>query len=352
MSKDYYNILGVDKSASKDDIKKAFRKKAHEYHPDKGGDEAKFKEINEAYQVLGDESKRKQYDQFGSTFDGAGGFPGGGAGFQGMNFEDLGDIFGEMFGGGGGFGFSGSRGAQRQRGGDILVDVDLSFHDSVFGTEKEISLTKNNKCARCAGVGAEPGTDLKTCETCNGQGFTVRVQRTMLGNVQARTTCTDCAGAGEIPETKCTECHGDGFVRSQKTLRVDVPAGVEDGMRIRVRGEGKSIGAAGEPGDLYLQLHVEQDSRFDRQGRDIYSEKEIGFTQAALGDEVEVDTVDGPVKLKIPSGTQSGDQLRLKNKGVPEGGWRGDHYVIVKVKTPKKLSKTQKKLLQELDLRS
>lgn len=351
MSKDYYQILGVEKSASKDEIKKAFRAKAHQYHPDKGGDEAKFKEINEAYQVLGDETKRKQYDQYGQTFDGAGGFPGGGGfgGFgQGVNFEDLGDIFGDMFGAAG-FGGFGGRG-RAQRGEDVLVDVNLTFHESVFGVEKEVTLTKNNVCDRCAGIGAEPGTKLKTCPTCNGQGFTTKVQRTMLGAMQVRNACTDCHGKGEIPETNCSECHGAGTVYGKKTLKIDIPAGVEDGNRIRVRGEGEAIGA-GEPGDLYLRLHVQADDRFERDGRDLYTSKEIGFTQAALGDEVEVDTVDGKVKLKIPAGTQSGDKLRLKNKGVPEGGWRGDMYVVIHVKTPKKLSREQKRMLDELDLR-
>lgn len=351
MSKDYYNILGVEKSASADEIKRAFRKKAHEYHPDKeGGDEAKFKEINEAYQVLGDEAKRKQYDQFGQTFDGAGGFPGGGfggfSGAQGMNFEDLGDLFGDMFGGA----FGGSRRPQTRKGQDILKEVTLEFHEAVFGVAKEIELSKNDACERCAGIGAEPGTDLETCSTCNGQGFTVEVRRTMLGNVQTRTACSACDGRGEVPKTKCTECNGEGFQYRTKTLRVDIPAGVEDGMRIRVRGEGESIGAQGEPGDLYLQLRVKEDARFEREGKDIYTQLDIGFTQAALGDEVEVDTVDGKVKLKIPSGIQSGEQLRLKNKGVPLGGWRGDQYVIVNVKTPKKLSKDQKKILKELNL--
>ncbi len=349
MPKDYYNTLGVDKSASKDEIKKAFRAKAHQFHPDKGGDEAKFKEVNEAYQVLGDETKRKQYDQYGQTFDGAGPGAGGFGGFggQGMHFEDLGDIFGSMFGSG----FGGGGGARAPRGGDALIDVQLTFNESIFGVEKEVSLSKNNACERCAGIGAEPGSSMKTCDTCKGQGYQVKIARTMLGNMQTRVNCEDCNGAGEIPETKCKDCDGDGFTYGKKTLRIDIPAGVEDGMRIRVRGEGESIGRGGESGDLFLQLHVKSDPRFQRDGKDIYVKKTIGFTQAALGDEVQVDTVDGLVKLKIPAGSQSGDRLRMKGKGVPEGSWRGDQYVVLKVQTPKKLSKAQKKLLEELDLR-
>ena len=343
MSKDYYKILDVEKGASKDEIKKAFRKKAHQFHPDKdGGDEAKFKEANEAYQVLSDDQKRSQYDQFGTTFDGAGagGF-GGTQGFSGMNFEDLGDIFGDLFGSRGG-------GARRQTGNDILVDIDISFKESIFGAEKEINLSKNNDCERCGGVGAEPGTKLKTCGDCDGNGFTVKMQRTMLGAMQARVACGVCRGQGEVPETPCGDCSGQGVSHGRKTLRVDVPAGIESGMRIRVRGEGEALGAGAQPGDLYIRIHVDSDSRFERAGNDIYSKQDVGFTQAALGDEVEVDTVDGRVKLKIPAGTQSGDKLRLKGKGVKGGG---DQYVIVRVKTPKKLNRKQKNLLEELDLR-
>lgn len=351
MSKDYYKTLGVEKGASKDDLKQAFRKLAHKHHPDKGGDEAKFKEANEAYQVLSDETKKQQYDQFGSNFDGAGGggFPGGGfsGGGQGVNFEDLGDIFGNMFGGGGGFGGRG----RAERGSDIAVDIKLSFKESVFGVEKEISVTKNNTCERCGGGGGEPGTSMNTCKGCDGQGAKTVVQRTILGNIQARVTCDECSGMGEIPDVKCSTCNGDGLDYGRKTLRVDIPPGVEDGMKIRVRGEGESIGVRGQKGDLYLRLHVDVDPRFQRVGDKIYVEKKIGFTQAALGDEVEVDTVDGKVKLKIPAGTQSGDKLRMRGKGVSTGRSRGDQIVVVKVVTPKKLNRKQRKVLEELDLK-
>ncbi len=345
--KDYYKILGVEKSATQEEIKKAFRKAAHEHHPDKGGDEAKFKEYNEAYQVLGDETKRQQYDQFGTTFDGAGGGGGfnGFSGFgQGMNFEDLGDIFGDMFGFGGG-----ARG-RTKKGQDIVVDVTLSFKDAIFGIEKEISLSKNKTCERCSGNGAEPGTKLKECGTCHGQGFETKAQRTMFGVVQTRVACSACGGNGEIPETACTECRGYGTSYGRETLRVSIPAGVEDGMKIRVRGGGEAV-QGGEKGDLFLRLHVEGDKRFVREDLTIHSERTIGFTQAALGDEVLTDTIEGPVKLKIPAGTQSGDKLRLKNKGVPSNRGRGDHIVHIQVETPTKLSREQRRLIEELNLR-
>lgn len=349
--KDFYKILGIEKGASQDDVKRAFRKLAHEHHPDKGGDEAKFKEINEAYQILGDPQKRQQYDQFGgAAFDGTGNFNGGGFGgfpggfdFGGAGFDDLGDILGGMFGMGGG--------RRRQKGEDIEVSVRMTFKEAVFGVEKEIPLNKKSNCERCGGQGAEPGSSMKTCATCAGRGFTISVQRTLLGNVQMKTACPECQGRGEKPEKLCTECHGSGTKHGRKTLRVDIPAGVEDGMRIRVRGEGESIGPSGEPGDLYILVHVERDPRFEREGSNIYSTKNIGFSQAALGDTVDVDTVDGKVQMKIPAGTQSGDELRLRGKGVPSGRGRGDHIVIVRVMTPRKVDRRQKELLEELNLK-
>lgn len=348
MSKDYYKILGVEKGAGKDEVKRAFRKLAHEHHPDKGGDQEKFKEINEAYQVLSDDTKRSQYDQFGSTFDqagGAGGFGGFGQGFggQGVNFEDLGDMFSGMFGGGGGR-------TRRAQGSHIQVDLQLSFKEAVFGVEKEIQVSKNNSCERCGGVGAEPGSSMKTCGTCSGSGVQEKVQQTMLGAIKSRIACENCQGQGEVPETKCSTCHGSGMEYGKKSLRVDIPAGVDNGMKIRVRGQGESIGSAGVAGDLYVVLYVKPDERFERAGEHIYTKQKVGFTQAALGDELQVETLDGKVKLKIPAGTQSGDKLRLKGKGVPKRHGRGDMIVVVQVVTPKKLSRKQKKLMEELDL--
>jgi molecular chaperone DnaJ len=352
MSKDFYKVLGVEKGASKDEIKKAFRALAHKYHPDKqGGDEAKFKEINEAYQVLSDEQKRAQYDQYGQTFDGGdgpgfGGF-GGGQGFGGfnVNFEDLGDIFGDFFGGGSS---NGRRGTYRGR--DIQMDIKLTFKESIFGVEKEISVNKQNDCERCGGNGAEPGTTMKTCGTCSGAGYTVHTRHTMFGAMQSKVACEVCDGRGEVPEKVCTDCHGEGTVYGQKTIRVNIPAGVEQGNRIRVRNHGEAV-KGGEAGDLYLVLHVTHDPRFERAGDNLIVRKNIGFTQAALGDEVEVDTIEGKVKLKIPAGTQSGDKLRMKQKGVPNSRGRGDQIVMVQVETPKKLSRQQRNLLEELNLK-
>lgn len=344
MSKDYYSILGVDRKASQDDIKKAFRKLAHEHHPDKGGNEAKFKEINEAYQALGDAEKRARYDQFGSA-DGPQGFGGSGfpGGFDPSAFGDLGDIFGNFFGGGG-------RG-RTQKGQDIETEVYLNFKESVFGVAKEITVNKTSNCARCGGQGAEPGTQMKTCGTCKGKGFTVANQRTILGSVQMRVPCSDCDGRGEKPEKVCTDCRGQGTARGRKVLRVDIPAGVEDGMQMRVRGEGESLGSQGEPGDLYVRLRVSPDVRFTREGATIHFKKHIGFTQAALGDEVTIETVDGPVSMKIPPGTQSGDELRLRGKGVPSNRGRGDQIVTIQVVTPTKIDKDVKRLLEELNLK-
>ncbi len=355
MAKDYYKLLGVEKNASAEEIKKSFRALAHKYHPDKqGGDEAKFKEINEAYQVLSDEKKRSQYDQFGSAaFDGSsgGGYSGGGfngagfdfSGFQGAGFEDLGDIFGGMFG-------NRSGGGQARKGQDIQVDIQLSFHDSVFGVEKEISLTKNSACERCGGNGAEPGKGTKKCGTCDGHGVVIGVQRTILGNMQTKRTCETCQGSGEIPNTSCTTCRSAGIEKKRKTINVNIPAGVEDGNVLRVRSEGEAM-KGGENGDLFVRISVKPDPRFERDGSTIYSEKKIGFTQAAIGAVVSVETVDGKADLTIPAGTQSQTQMRLRGKGVASRNGRGDHIVVVKVVTPHRLSREQRKLLEELDLK-
>ncbi|MBP9827953.1 molecular chaperone DnaJ [Patescibacteria group bacterium] len=348
MAKDYYSILGVSKSASADEIKRAFRKLAHEHHPDKGGNADKFKEINEAYQALGDPEKRQRYDQFGSADAGAGGFPGGFdfSQFGGAaGFEDLGDIFGNMFGMGGG-----GR-TRRERGSDLGVHVTLSFHDAIFGVSKEIVINRSNTCDRCAGTTAEPGSKMAACTTCKGNGYVIKVQRTMLGAMQVRAACDDCQGRGEKPEKFCSTCHGEGTVQGKKTVRVDIPAGIEDDTRLRVRGEGDSIGVRGDTGDLYIDVNVTPDPRFTRNGVTIFTKLKIGFTQAALGDTVRIDTVDGPVEMKIPAGTQAGDELRLKGKGVPHGRNRGDQIVVVQVVTPTKLSKQQKTALEELGLK-
>jgi len=361
MSKDYYKTLGVEKAASQDEIKKAFRKLAHKHHPDKpGGDEAKFKEVNEAYQILGDETKRKQYDQFGSDFQQQGGFGGGmgwedfmraarggGGGFQGGGAQfDFGDIFGDMFGFGGG----GRGGSRQRRGNDIQVDVEISFEDAAFGVEREIRLQKQNDCDVCSGSGAEPGSEVKTCNECGGRGQVTRVQQTILGAMQTAATCPTCHGAGQKAEKACKHCSGAGMVRSESSYNVKIPGGIDNGGVIRLTGKGESGGAGGHAGDLYVRVHVKQKSGFQRHDFDIYTATSISFAQAALGDKIEIDTLDGKKKLVIPEGTQPGQKFKLKNLGVTKlhRSGRGDQYVTVNVDVPKKLSKKAKKLVEEL----
>lgn len=356
MPKDYYKILGVAENASAEEIKKTFRVLAHQYHPDKaGGDEARFKEINEAYQVLGDAEKRRKYDQFGSAaFEGFQGSPGeawsafgrdfgqGGIKFDFGDIGDLGDMFGSAFGFGG-------RSKRASSGRDLQVDLTLSFEESVFGASKDITFNKTDACVRCGGVGAEPGSKMKICSECNGSGYQVRVQRTILGAFQSKTECSSCDGAGEIPERKCGECRGSGLQKIKKTLTVDIPAGVENGNTLRLHGQGEAV-KGGQSGDLFVRLRVKEDARFVRDGFDFRSEAVISFAAAALGGTVEVETVDGKADLKIPAGTQSHTEFRLRGKGVPSRHGRGDHIVLVKVATPRNLSKKQKQLLEELDL--
>ncbi len=349
MSKDYYNILGVDKNASQDEIKKAFRKKAHEHHPDKGGDEKKFTEINEAYQILGKEDKRAQYDQFGSSaFSGAqgqgfSGFSGAG----GINFEDLGDMFGgfsDMFGFGGGS----RRQSQERAGRDLELLVNLDFNEAAFGVEKEINYQRQNVCSSCNGQG---GSDLKTCPTCNGQGRVTQVQRTILGNIQMQSVCPDCKGKGQKPSKVCSDCRASGLSQEKIKFKVKIPAGIDDGESIRLAGKGE-VSSSGQAGDLYLRIRVKAHESFVRQGSDIKSQEFINFSQAAGGDKIEVKTIQGLIKLKIPEGTKSETVFRLKNKGLTKVNGRGfgDHYVLIKIKVPKGLNKKQKSLLEDLNL--
>lgn len=364
MSKDYYKILGVDKNASNEDVKKAFRKKAHEFHPDKkGGDEAKFKEVNEAYQILGNEQKRKQYDQFGeAAFSGQGfggtgmnwedfaraaqgGFSGQAGGFN-INMEDLGDIFGGL---GDIFGFGSSHTNQARRGADIQVNLEISFQEAVFGVDKEINLYKVNKCDACHGNGAEPGTPIKECTHCKGSGHITQVQRTILGNFQTRSTCPYCQGQGKTAEKKCTKCSGTGLEKSNSNINIKIPAGIDNGQTIRLNAQGNAS-AYGNNGDLYIKIKVKPDSNLKRDGADILSSAEISFSQAALGDKISVLTIDGKITLKIPAGTQSGTIFKLRGKGSYSlhSRSRGDHLVEVVVKTPQRLTRQQKKLFEEL----
>lgn len=362
MNKDYYDILGVSKNASPDEIKNAFRKKAHEHHPDKGGNAEKFKEINEAYQILSNAEKRQRYDQFGSAAfsQGAGanwnGFGGQGfGGFQNggfnMDFEDLGDIFGGF---GDIFGFGGGRQTAKRtsRGRDLEMNIALGFSEAVFGAEKEINFTKNAVCDRCQGSGAEPGAKIETCPTCKGSGKISRIQRTILGNIQAQTVCTHCDGEGKIISQKCSKCGGIGVHRAEAKLKVRIPAGINDGESIRLSGQGEAGRKNAPAGDLYLRVRVVPHKKFVRDGYDIRTEERISIKQAVLGDKIDVETVQGPVKLKIPEGTQSGTVFKLKEKGIARLHNRGvgDQYVKITVNIPAGASKKQKQLLEELGI--
>lgn len=349
MSKDYYQILGVNKGASEDEIKKAFRVLAHKYHPDKeGGDEAKFKEVNEAYQVLSDSKKRAQYDQFGSAGPGFGGFGGQGFGGQGANFDmgDLGEMFGDMFG----FGGQGRRSRATSRGGDIEVNVTVSFHDAAFGTEKTLELYKPVACGACSGTGIPPGSKMMTCKTCGGQGRVRQMQRTILGSFEAVAPCGPCRGSGNVPEKECKECGGVGVKREKTSMTVKIPAGIDHGETIRVQGGGEAGPHGAQNGDLYLHIRIQPDARLERDGFDVSSNLEIGFADAALGTEKDIETLDGGLTIKVPAGIQSGEEIRLKGRGVTrlQASGRGDHFVRVRIRTPKHLSKKAKQLLEDL----
>jgi molecular chaperone DnaJ len=351
--RDYYDVLGVPKSAKADDIKRAYRKLAMEHHPDKhGGDDAKFKELGEAYEVLKDDQKRAAYDQYGQAgpqgnpFSGqAGGAYGqGAAGFEGFDFSDILNQFmgGSPFGGN-------SRGGGPAKGRDLEVSVTIEFTDAVFGTDKTVSLSLDDSCDHCHGNGAEPGSSLKTCNTCKGRGQVTRVQQTILGAVQQTTICPTCSGRGQVPEKPCSVCHGSGIVRRSRQLEVKIPAGVDDLATMRLTGQGAAPKGGGPKGDLYVQIRVRPDRRFNRDGRNILSDATIPMVDAALGTETQVETVDGQITLKIPGGTQSGRVFKLSGRGVPGlgGRARGDHLVTVTVEIPTKLSAKQRELLEE-----
>lgn len=358
MSKrDYYEVLGVSKSASADEIKKAFRKAAVKYHPDKdGGDEAKFKEASEAYEVLKDQQKRQRYDQFGHA--GVGGDPGGAGGFGGGNpfegfggqnvhfdFGDggLGDIFGQFFGGG-----QRQRGPKRGR--DVETSITLSFSDAVFGVEEKIDLSMDDECSHCHGTTVEPGHSMKTCPTCKGAGQQTRVMNSIFGQIQQAVTCETCEGTGKVPEKVCSVCRGKGTERRKQTITLKVPAGIDDGSTIRLRERGEAVGG-GARGDLYVHIRVKPHKKFTREGDIILSEEHISMVEAALGTEADVETVDGIIRMKVPAGTQSGTDFKLANHGVPHmrGNSRGAHIVSIIVDIPTKLSKKQKELLEQFE---
>lgn len=385
MSKDYYQTLGVSKSASKDEIKKAFRKLAHQHHPDKkGGNEAKFKEASEAYSVLSDDAKRARYDQFGAA--GVGGNGGGGqGGFGGFNAQDfggfdfsgfqggfgqgqggvefdLGDIFGDIFGGGG----RGRRSqARAPKGRDIAVDIELNFKDAIYGVEHAFNIEKQSVCEHCKGSRGEPGSGDKTCATCNGAGQIEEVRRSILGNFASSRVCDDCHGTGKIPKEKCKVCKGAGTTHRREAITVIIPPGIEDGETLRVSGKGEAV-AGGTAGDLYVNIHVQKHhGGLVKNGSSLVATLDVKLSDALLGGERTLETLDGPLTVKIPEGITFGEMLRVKGAGVPlgnkpiartadgkasdkNGDKRGDLIIKLNIQLPKKLSKESKKLLEEL----
>lgn len=352
--KDYYDILGVTKNSSKEEIKKSYRKLAHQYHPDKkGGDEAKFKELNEAYYVLGDDRRRQEYDQYGRVFSGQGGFQAGGDfGFEeiwkdfGRNYGswegDIGDIFENLFG----FGFDG--GQRTKRGRDISIDLMIPFSEAVFGTTRKVLITKNSVCKTCSGSGSAAGSEKITCHICRGSGTVRESKRSIFGSFTSLSECSKCHGRGEIVKNPCSDCRGEGVLRMQEEIEIAIPAGIENGEMIRISGAGEARSGA-PAGDLYVKIHVEPHSKFWREGNNILTELEIPLTSAILGEEKILDALDGRLKIKIPSGIDSGEVLRIRSRGVPkERAGRGDLLIKVKVKNPKKLSRKAKELVEEL----
>ncbi|MGI0133665.1 MAG: molecular chaperone DnaJ [Candidatus Micrarchaeaceae archaeon] len=353
--RDYYEILGVGKSASADEIKKAYRRLATEHHPDRGGDEEKFKELNEAYEVLKETDKRKRYDQFGHAGVGGNG-AGGQGGFNGFNgfgggqemhfdFGDLGlgDIFGSFFGGG----------AQQQqrvrRGRDVETSVEITFEQAVFGTDVSVTLNIDDACMHCKGTTVEPGHDMTKCDQCGGTGQVITMTRTIFGNIQQATVCPRCHGTGKIPEMLCAVCRGKGTQAKKQQVTLKVPAGIDDGSTIRLREHGEAI-ANGPKGDLYVHVRVKPHKKFTREGDLVLSEEHVTMVEAALGATITVETVDGPVTMKVPAGTQSGSDFKLSGHGIPHmrSMARGAHIVTVIVDTPTNLTKHQQELLREL----
>jgi molecular chaperone DnaJ len=356
--RDYYEVLGIKKDADQAEIKKAYRKLVKKYHPDvnkEDGAEEKFKEVQEAYEILSDESKRSAYDQYGHAS--TAGFNGAGSG--GFNYQqyggqpfDMGDIFGSFFGGGfSDFGFSnGGRGVNNSRGADIRYRIRVTFEEAMEGGEFEIGIDKDVECDACDGTGSK-NKKSKTCPVCNGTGQETQVRNTILGQMQVRAECSKCHGTGKVPEEVCDTCKGTGVKQKSEKMKIKVPAGAYDGMVLRFRGGGNAGRRGGEAGDLYIEVEVEASTEFNRRGNDIYSEVEIPVYTAVLGDTIKVRTILGDVKLKIPKGTQSGTIFKIKEKGVPVLGSddkRGDHYVRVVVDIPTKLSREEKKLWEKM----
>jgi len=356
--RDYYEVLGVSKGASDDEIKKAHRKLAKKYHPDLNRDNPeaaeKFKELNEAYEVLSDKDKRAKYDQFGfagvdpNYGAGQGGF---GGGFGGFDMGDLGDIFGSFFGGGFGGSSSRSRRNAPQRGETLQQRIMLSFEEAAFGCEKEITINRTESCDECGGTGAEKGTSVETCSNCHGSGVVMQTQRTPLGMFQTQGACPNCRGTGKIIRKPCKKCGGTGKMRKSRTLKVNIPAGIDDGQSIQLRGQGNAGVNGGPSGDVIVTISIRPHPLFTRDGNNVICEIPISFPQAALGDTLQVPTIDGKVEYTIPEGTQTGTVFRLRGKGIQNvnGRGRGDQYVRVNIEVPTHLTYHQKHLLRDFE---
>ncbi|MFA6353874.1 MAG: molecular chaperone DnaJ [Candidatus Paceibacterota bacterium] len=363
MSKDYYETLGVNKNASKDEIKKAFYKLAQKYHPDKkGGNETKFKQANEAYQVLSDDAKRSKYDQFGSGFENVGGGYGGGSqggfggfdtsGFSGgfsstgadFDFGNLNDIFSDFFGGGAG-GMGGGR--QNRRGRDISTEIQISFAESIFGTNRKILITKTSNCLTCNGSGAKIGTKMETCKHCNGQGKIRESQRTIFGNITNTKICEVCLGAGEVPKEICDKCKGKGVLRREEEVSIVIPSGIRDGEMVRMTGYGEAI-SKGTTGDLYIKINVTSHHIFKREGNDLVMNLNLKLSDALLGTKYPIQTLDGEIEVTIPEGVTINEILRVRGKGVPIKNKRGDLLIKLNIKLPSKLSRKERELIEEL----
>ncbi len=351
--RDYYEVLGVDKNADDAAIKRAYRKLAKKYHPDSNpGDkeaEAKFKEASEAYAVLSDAEKRRQYDQFGHAAFSGGGGGAGGFDFSGMDFGDIfGDFFGDIFGGG-------RRGAANngpQKGANLRAQVRIKFEEAAFGCEKELEIVLKEECQTCHGTGAKPGTSKVTCPRCNGQGRIITTQQSLFGTVQNVTTCPECGGSGQIVKEKCVDCHGTGYIAKKKRISVSIPAGIDNGQSVRIREKGEPGINGGPRGDLLVEVIVAGSDKFQRNGYDVYSETEISFAQAALGAEAIIETLDGQVVYEVKPGTQPNTRIRLKGKGIPSlrsSAIRGDQYVTLKVAVPKSMNSEAKEALRAFD---
>lgn len=348
MSKDYYKILGVERKATKIEIKKAFHKLAHQYHPDKkGGDEKKFKEASEAYSVLSDDKKRTEYDAYGQSFGGNGGPQGGFGGFSGFGqqgqaggFEfDLGDLFGDLFGG---------RGSRKERGSDISIDIEISFAEAIFGVERKILITKNSFCPTCKGTGAKKGSEMETCSNCNGNGKIRETKQSFFGSFSNVKICERCNGTGKIPKEKCKDCYGIGIVKKQEEINIKIPAGINNGEMIRLSGAGEAI-TGGVAGDLYIKVRVTPHRDFRKEGVDLKMDLAVKLSDALLGADYLVQTLDGKIEVKIPKGVSHGEMLRIRGKGVPVSeNRRGDLFIKIKIKLPNKLSRKAKQLVEDL----